>query len=99
MKENTSRIGDGHDRSGKESFPCRWPEINYNVSPEKLKNCGKVDSAFYPSEVGEMNSSSIINATQACRGCADPQRSPRWTPSARAQVHTAGAGMCRRVGL
>ena len=27
MKENTAKIGDGHDRSGNESFPCRWSEI------------------------------------------------------------------------
>ena len=59
---------------------------------------GKVDSAFRPSEVGEM-SSSITNASQVCRGCADCQRSPRWTPSARVRVHTAGAGMCPRVVL
>ena len=33
---------------------------------------GKDDSAFHPSEVGEM-SSSIINAVQVCRDCADCQ--------------------------
>ena len=36
---------------------------------------GKVELAFNPSEIGEM-SSSIINAAQVCRGCADRQRSP-----------------------
>ena len=57
---------------------------------------GKVDPAFHPSEVGEM-SSSVINAAQVCRSCADSQRSPRWTRLAGVLVHTAG--MCRRVGL
>ena len=28
MKENTASIGDTHDRSGNESSPCRWPQIN-----------------------------------------------------------------------
>ena len=34
------------------------------------------DSAFHPSEVGEM-SSSVINAAQVYRGYADRQRYPR----------------------
>ena len=33
MKESTATIGDGrtdgHDRTGSECFPSRWPEINY----------------------------------------------------------------------
>ena len=59
---------------------------------------GKVDSVFHLSEGSEM-SSNIINTAQVCRTCADRQRSLRRTPSARVRVHTAGAGMCRRVGL
>ena len=42
MKENTARIGDGHDRSGNESFPCRLPEINY----EKQSGLTKVFFKF-----------------------------------------------------
>ena len=38
-----------------------------------LSGGGKVDSAFHPSEVGEM-SSSVINAAQVCYGCADRRR-------------------------
>ena len=38
MKENTAKIGDGHDddRSGNESLPCRWPVINYVFSQMNL---------------------------------------------------------------
>ena len=69
--------------------------IHYPVFPGSNTGGGKVDTAFHPSEVGEM-SSSIINAAQVYRGCADRQRSPRFSPSARVRVHTAGAGMCRQ---
>ena len=31
----------------------------------------------------------FFNAAQVCRACADRQRSPKWTPSARVWVHTA----------
>ena len=46
----------------------RW--IHNPVFPGSNPGGGKVDSAFHPSEVGEM-SSSISNAAQVCQGCAD----------------------------
>ena len=46
--------------------------ILYPVFPGSNRGGGNVDSAFHPSEVGEM-SSSIINGAQVCRGCADRQ--------------------------
>ena len=49
--------------------------IHNPVFPGSNPGGGKVDSAFHPSEVSEM-SSSIVNAVQVCRGCADRQRSP-----------------------
>ena len=52
----------------------RW--IHNPVFPGSNPGGGKVDSALHPSEVCEM-SSSIINAAQVCRGCADRPRSPR----------------------
>ena len=45
----------------------RW--IHNPVFPGSNPGGGKVDSAFYPSKVGEM-SSSIINAAQVCYGSA-----------------------------
>ena len=52
----------------------RW--LRNPVFPGSYSGGGKVDSAFHPSEVGEM-SSSIINSAQGCVGCVDRQRSPR----------------------
>ena len=49
----------------------RW--IHNPVFPGSNPGGGKVDSAFHPSEIGEM-SSSTINAAQVCRGFADPPR-------------------------
>ena len=53
--------------------------IHNPVFPGSNPGGGKVDSAFHPSEIGEM-SSSVINGAQVFRGCADRQRSLRWTP-------------------
>ena len=40
MKESTARIGDTHslthDRTVSECFPCRWPEMNNNISLFKI---------------------------------------------------------------
>ena len=36
MKESTARIGDGHDRTVSECFPCRWPEIKNNSDGVQL---------------------------------------------------------------
>ena len=46
------------------------------VFPGSNPGGGKVDSAFQPSEVGELNSS-VINSAQVCRGCTDRHRTPR----------------------
>ena len=49
--------------------------IHNHVFPGSNPGDSKFDSTFHPSEVGEM-SSSIMNAAQVSRGCADRQRSP-----------------------
>ena len=57
-------------------YLSRW--IHNPVFPGSKPGSGKVDSAFHPSEVGDMNSC-VTNAVQVCCGCADRQRSHRWT--------------------
>ena len=57
--------------------------------PGSSPGCRKVDSALHHSEDGKM-SRSVNNAAQVCRGCVY---------SVRDRVHTAGAGMCHRLGL
>ena len=81
-----------------EPFPywSRW--IHTPVFPESNPGGGNVDSAFHPSEIGEM-SSSVSKAAQVYRRCMDRQISPGELPSVRLRVRTAEAGMCRRVGL
>ena len=56
-----------------------------------------VDSAFHPSEVGEMSSSILMLRKYV--GLCGSSEIPRWTPPARVWVHTDGAGMCHRVGV
>ena len=37
MKESTARIGDTHDRTVSECFPCRWSEIKKCVLADGKK--------------------------------------------------------------